>query len=71
MCIRDSTGSTGGLDANSSAVVIGQDLGGGGVQHHLDTSLLTVFLQQGDHVGTDGNGLALCVHRAMDALRCV
>ena len=33
-----------------------------------DAGLLAVLLQQGDHVGADGNGLALCVHRAMDAL---
>ena len=62
------TGSTGGLDAHGSAVGIGQDLSCSGVQHHLDAGLLAVLLQQGDHVGADGNGLALCVHRAMDAL---
>ena len=62
------TGSAGGLDAHGSAVGIGQDLRCGGVQHHLDAGLLAVLLQQGDHVGADGNGLALCVHRAMDAL---
>ena len=61
-------GRTGGLDARSCAVGIGQDLVGGGVQQDLNASLLTVLLQQGDHVGADGNGLALCVHRAMDAL---
>ena len=61
-------GRTGGLDARSCAVGIGQDLVGGGVQQDLNASLLTVLLQQGDHVGTDRNGLALCVHRAMDAL---
>ena len=61
-------GRTGGLDAHSSAARIGQDLVGGGVQQDLNASLLTVLLQQGDHIGTDRNGLALCVHRAMDAL---
>ena len=61
-------GRTGGLDAHSSAVGIGQNLICGGVQQDLDTGLLAVLLQQGDHVGTDRNGLALCVHRAMDAL---
>ena len=56
------TGSAGGLDANSSAVVIGQDLGGGGVQHHLDTSLLAVLLQQGHHVSA---------HRDVDGISAV
>ena len=65
------TGSAGGLDANSSAVVIGQDLGGGGVQHHLDTSLLAVLLQQGHHVSAHRDDLALLIHRAVDPLdRC-
>ena len=61
-------GSAGGLDAHSSAVGIGQDLGGGGVQHHLDASLLAVLLQQGHHVSAHGNDLALLIHRAVDSL---
>ena len=62
------TGSTGSLHAHSSAVGVGQDLGSGGVQQSLHTSLVAVLLQQRNHVRTDGNGLAVAVHGAMDAL---
>ena len=62
------TGSAGGLNAAGCAVGIGQDLVGGGVQQDLNTGLFAVLLQQGDHVRAHREGLALCVHRAMDAL---
>ena len=62
------TGSTGSLHAHSSAVGVGQDLGSGGVQQSLHTSLVAVLLQQRNHVRANGNGLAVAVHGAVDAL---
>src|SRR5699024_8467144 len=58
----------GGGDAHGGAVGVGEDLVGGGVHDELDAQLLTLGLEQGDHVAAHRDSLALAVHRAVDAL---
>ena len=56
-----------GLDAHGGAVGH-QDLSGGGIEDDLHAVVLAGLLEDGDEVGADGDGLALGVHGAVDAL---